>query len=299
MEFRNVLVYTDGQPEAERAVRVGATLARQSGGALRILHVTGTRVPAGRFGDALGALQEEELERLCKLARELGVEAESEARTGRPFLEILRTVRRTGSDVVIKAARGRGRLGWPLLGSTALHLVRKCPVPVWLVGQSSEPTPRSVMALLASDPGSDARQALDHRVLEVATSLARLTGADASVAAAWDAPGASLLRGRMRADELAEYVEGARREAEEALGRAVEPFAEAINPARVHLVRGVPHEVLVSLAAQRADLVVLGTTPPEAGAGLLIREEAEELVNRLETSILAVKPEGFVSPVEA
>jgi len=42
---------------------------------------------------------------------------------------------------------------------------------------------------------------------------------------------------------------------------------------------------------------VIGTAPPSGGAAFLIREEAEEVVNRLETSIVAVKPDGFVSPV--
>jgi hypothetical protein len=45
--------------------------------------------------------------------------------------------------------------------------------------------------------------------------------------------------------------------------------------------------------------VVIGTTTSSGAAAFLIREEAEELINRLETSIVAVKPDGFVSPVSA
>ena len=53
---------------------------------------------------------------------------------------------------------------------------------------------------------------------------------------------------------------------------------------------------LVDLTS-RHDLVVIGTTPPEGGKGLLIREEAEDVINRVESSVVAVKPEGFVSPL--
>jgi hypothetical protein len=76
----------------------------------------------------------------------------------------------------------------------------------------------------------------------------------------------------MPKEQLREYVEGARRQAEEGLGRALEPFGNTINPARVHLVRGLPHIELVALASRNADLA-------------------------LDTSIVAVKPDGFVSPV--
>jgi len=300
MQFRNVLVYTDGRPECERAVTVGAELAKREGGRLKVLHVAEPplRIPElETVMDALESGQIEEVERLRALAHGLGVETSGEARIGRPFAEIIRACQQDPCDLVIKVAQGRSRLGWPLLGSTALHLVRKCPVPVWLVGERPEAIPRRIMALLSSDPASDERQVLDRRVLDVAVSLAKLTGAELRVGAAWEAPGERLLRRRMSEEEIRNYVDGARRHAEEGLGRALEPFHESINPARVHLVRGVPWVELVGLASQRADLVVVGTVPPRAGAAFLIREEAEEVINRLDASIVAVKPVGFVSPV--
>jgi nucleotide-binding universal stress UspA family protein len=301
MEFRNVLVFTNGRPEGERALQVGAEVARKSGGNLHVLFAAEPPVVVPELeqdlGSALQSGQLEELERLRERARELGVEAQVEARIGRPFVEIVRACLAHDCDLVVKAARGRERMGWPLLGSTALHLVRKAPVPVWLVGEHGEPVPRRVMALLSSDLGSDERQELDRRVLDVAHSVCAAVGGELGVGAAWDAPGEGLLHRRMPAERLQAYVEGSRRQAEEALGRALEPWSRSINPARVHLVRGVPYVELVALAAERADLVVIGTTPPRAGAAFLIREEAEEVINRLDTSIVAVKPAGFESPV--
>ena len=300
--FKHVLAFTDGRPEGERAVEAAARLAKQGGGKLTIFHVVEPppAVPgvAEELGAALTAAQLGELDRLRERARAIGVEADGEIRTGRPFVEIIRAAERFGCDLIVKAARGRARLGWPLLGSTALHLVRKSPVPVWIVGESAESVePRRIIALLSSGAASEEREALDRRVLEVATQVAASTGAELSVGAAWDAPGESLLGRRMAAETLQAYVDGSRRLAEEGLGRALEPFQSAINPARVHLVRGVPYVELTKLAAERADLTVIGTAPPKQGAAFLIREEAEEVINRLETSIVAVKPDGFASPV--
>lgn len=303
MEFRNVLVYVDGRPACERAVRAAAAIARRSGGRMQLLHVAEPLPPVAELDpalqQALEAARLEEIDRLLALARSLDVEAGAEASVGRPFVEIIRAVLRTGADLVVKAAKGRDRLGWPLLGSTALHLVRKCPVPVWLVGPEGEPVPRRVLALMASDSAADGRRDFDRQVLGVACTLAGAVGAELHVGAAWEAPGEALLRRRMPEAKLVEYVEAARHRAEDALGRALAPFAGLVNPARVHLLQGVPWIELVALAGRRADLVVIGTAPPRAGAAFLIREEAEEIVHRVETSIVAVKPEGFVSPVKA
>lgn len=305
MNFEHALVYTDGRPQSERAVRVAAAHAKQAGGRLTLLHVAEpvAFAPALQnelgtsLNDAFATDQREELDRLRAIAEDVGVPVTCHARTGRPFVEIIRLCLQEDCGLVVKAVRGRDRIGWPLLGSTALHLVRKSPVPVWLVGEKDCERPRRVMALLASDPASDERQALDRRVLEVACSLAETNGAELRVGAAWDAPGTTLLRRRVPEEQIEAYVEAARREAEEGLGRALSAYADRINPARVELVRGVPYVELVELAARNADLAVIGTSPPSGGAAFLIREEAEEMIHRLETSIVTVKPEGFVSPV--
>jgi len=70
-----------------------------------------------------------ELEQLVKgLHRDLRVEVR--VLMGTPFLEIVRAVLRDGHDLVIKDTEGRA--AGTLFGSTALHLLRKCPVPVWI-----------------------------------------------------------------------------------------------------------------------------------------------------------------------
>ncbi len=45
------------------------------------------------------------------------------------------------------------------------------------------------------------------------------------------------------------------------------------------------------------DLVVMGTVARGGLAGLLIGNAAERMLRKLPCSVLAVKPDGFVSPV--
>jgi universal stress protein E len=52
---------------------------------------------------------------------------------GREFIEIIKEVLRSNHDLVIKTARGMGGAIGILLGATAMHLLRKCPCPVWMM----------------------------------------------------------------------------------------------------------------------------------------------------------------------
>ena len=52
---------------------------------------------------------------------------------GRPFVKIIRKVVRDKHDLVIIPAEGRTRFKERIFGSTSMHLMRKCPCPVWVV----------------------------------------------------------------------------------------------------------------------------------------------------------------------
>ncbi len=68
------------------------------------------------------------------------IKIETKIIESRPFLEVIREVLRFERDLVIKSVdENTGIRGW-LFGSTDLHLLRKCPWPVWLI-KSNEPTP--------------------------------------------------------------------------------------------------------------------------------------------------------------
>lgn len=68
---------------------------------------------------------------------------------------------------------------------------------------------------------------------------------------------------------------------------------------RVHLVNGDPSQVIRSVAeGLPADLVVMGTVGRVGIPGFFIGNTAEEVIQTTSASVLAVKPAGFVSPVE-
>ena len=306
--MRNVLAYIDERVESERALELAVELARREQGRVMSLSVVepvalafgeaGASHEAGGLAKALLAAHEERLAAMVDRMRRDEVEISMESAIGTAWLEVTRCAVRISSDLVIKVARGRRRLGWPLFGSTALHLLRKCPTPVWLVEPRGALVPRRILVALDLDPGSPSRNRFEAQVLAHAHALAERFGADLEILCCWQLVAEDLLEGRLEPLRMLQVMDGMRDAMHAALDSLLEPYVGRIDERHVHLEKGSFAHVAASFAEEQAiDLVVVGTLPPNAGVGMLIREEVEDLVQRLSCSVLAIKPEDFQTPL--
>jgi universal stress protein E len=65
-----------------------------------------------------------------------------------------------------------------------------------------------------------------------------------------------------------------------------------------HLLKGEPGDVIAEFAeAKKADLIVMGTVGRTGLAGFIVGNTAETILGAVRCSVIAVKPEGFQSPV--
>jgi nucleotide-binding universal stress UspA family protein len=142
MTAKRILVPLDGSESAETAAVVAATLARSSGGSVRLLHVS--PVPKQRVGDygRVVVYAHQEMERLTAEGRDYletvgaqlaAVPIESVVRFGEPAEEILGEAEAFGADAIVLAT---GRPSWfkrVTGGGIGQSLLRKAPVPVVLV----------------------------------------------------------------------------------------------------------------------------------------------------------------------
>ncbi len=66
----------------------------------------------------------------------------------------------------------------------------------------------------------------------------------------------------------------------------------------VHFLEGDADETIPRLAIEKkVDLVIMGTISRTGLPGFMMGNTAESILNQLACSVLAIKPEGFVSPV--
>ncbi len=230
---------------------------------------------------------------------------------GVPFLEAIREVLRNGHDLVIKVPEARDWLD-RLFGSEDMHLLRKCPCPVWLIKPGKQKPYRRILAAVDVGDAYPAeelapRRALRRQILELASSLALSEFAELHVAHAWHAVAEGAMRGAlyMPEEQLIASVEEERREhaasldalMHEVTGDLGQDALDYLKP-RTHLVKGNARKEIPALAKQiEADLIVMGTVARTGVPGFIMGNTAETILNQIDCSVLAIKPPGFITPV--
>ena len=103
----------------------------------------------------------------------------------------------------------------------------------------------------------------------------------------------------MDEDELANTVAKAEREHRTALQELLNRSKESATQV-IHHLRGQPEKRIPAFIDENGiDILVMGTVARTGIAGFLIGNTAENVIQELSCSLLALKPKGFVSPVKA
>ncbi|NTW60109.1 MAG: universal stress protein [Nitrospirae bacterium] len=182
-----------------------------------------------------------------------------------------------------------------------MHLMRKCPCPVWVIKPAHHKKYARIMAALDPDPIYKKRNALNNKIMELATSLARKEGSELHVVHAWRLFGETLLSGpgRMSQGEVDKLARKTMMEHKSWVAKLVGKYAPHIPKGCIHLLKG-DTEALIPAPAKRKkfELIVMGTICRTGIAGFIVGNTAENILQQVDCSVLTVKPDGFVSPVK-
>jgi nucleotide-binding universal stress UspA family protein len=129
--------------------------------------------------------ENQRLEQWVDFVRRSGVQVSGKMLYGMPFLAIIREVLRNEHDLVMTTAEGRVGLKEKLFGSAAMHLMRQCPCPVWVVKPSQPEWRTLILAAVVPTPLEEERHALIIKILDLATSLARLEQSELVIVHTW------------------------------------------------------------------------------------------------------------------
>ncbi|MGF1561776.1 MAG: universal stress protein [Geminicoccaceae bacterium] len=309
----------DGPQGAEAVLQAAAGLAQRHGAALEMLACMVPPADLSVIARAAGTTPEACLQALSKVRQQAMEEIAARAlpakqpdvhmAIGNPFIEVVRHVVHNQIDMVVKTARPLSGLHGVFFASTDQHLLRKCPCPVWLRAPDAALEPRTIVAAVDVDL-SDAREPetltqLNCRVIETALRLGSLEHGVVHVLHAWEALGEGLIW-TFAADidpgaAAQRYLREVEAERRRSLAALLQPFrtrAAATPRLTESLVRGPTRSVIAEQAKRlSADLIVLGTVARTGLRGVIIGNTAEDILNSVDCSVVAVKPEGFVSPV--
>jgi len=319
--FKNILCVVDTGKDCKHALQRAVELAKNNQASLSVINVmtpdtAGIGLPDG--GPISADLQAARLkshtqviENLLEPFREK-LEINTSILTGTPFLEIIREALRNEHDLVIKTPETQDWLD-QLFGSDDMHLLRKCPCPVWLTKPGSPKTYRRILAAVDIDEiypeeEQQPRNELNHQVLEIASSLSLSNFAQLHIVHVWESISESTLRSpfvNTSKEEVAAYMNKVRRLHETSLDALIDDVtsnlgADALDylKPQKHLIKGWARKEIPAFAKSiEADLVVMGTVGRTGIPGFIMGNTAETILNHIDCSVLAIKPPGFESPV--
>ena len=304
--FKNILLYS-GMEENEVAFTRALKLANENQATLTIVDIVKPIPTAlGMFTNLVSSEEIQQLivkdhhEKLQEIAdshEETGVEIKVTVAEGDPATEIVKQVIQNGHDLVIKSVNGQtvGRL----FGGIARSLLRICPCPLWLLKPDVDGEFDRILTAVDVDASDEAHLNLNQKLIEISTTLAGLEHAELHVVTAWEVWMEQALRRRAGDAEVDAAVAGKEAQTDALLNELLSEFESENTQLHKHIHQGNSATVIRSVANHvETDLLVMGTVCRTGAAGLLIGNTAETVLSGVNCSLLALKPDGFVSPVQ-
>lgn len=305
--FKNILLVHDQRASGQSTLDRAIALAEQNQASLTVIHVLKqlprdyrmlvTAIPPKEIMEIVvrehTLLLEQYIARFTK-----GTGIRYKVVVGKEFVEIIKEVLRGNHDLVIKTARGMGGAIGMLFGTTAMHLLRKCPCPVWLMKPSQEQRIGRIMAAVDVVPPDGEENNLNNKIMELATSLAQTENSELHFVHAWEKPEVNLWGGGYYSGDIKNLQNDAKNMHAKWLDDYLGEYDLQHHNCHKHLLEGWAADVIITFAQQhQVDLIVMGTICRTGIPGFFIGNTAEKILHSIDCSVMAVKPEGFISPV--
>lgn len=307
--FKSIL-YVVGHGGAEEqltASRVQA-LARDNGAKVEVIHILEKRITdffsgfGGKsnkdYSEVARMQLQDNLDIMLKSASWTGIAVSSQVLEGRDFISVIQKVLRDNHDLVILAGTTD-----PDRNQLVMRLFRKCPCPVWVIRSSRGNEFKYVLAALDLNNNRKENILLNRKLIELASSMAVREGAEAHYVHALSLEFEGMMRGprfNIDDDEIRSMKKDMRDLSEENLHKLFAETGVSAGPGTIHLIEGETSEVIQKVMTELAvDILVMGTVARSGVPGLLIGNKAEKVLTQVDCTVLAVKPDGFVSPVKA
>lgn len=294
--FHNILAVVGDAKGTDEVIDRASQLAKRNNAALTLIEV----IEDVYVSSDIIAERERALAGLLIPIRALGVEAHSVVRRGKIFFEVIQQVLGQKNDLVLMAAEAPGGFRDLLFGSNSLHLMRKCPCPVWVLKPGEAKQFRRILAAIDVHPHTPHENAITTDILKLATSLANLEDADLHVVHAWDVTGndAYTLQSEVPDTVRTEILKRHVSQTEDAVTEILKPFLETFGDIQTHIERGEAWQAITAVEkAHNIDLIVMGTIDRPGIPGFFIGTTAETVLRQVNCSVLTIKPSQFVSPV--
>lgn len=219
-----------------------------------------------------------------------------------PAVAIIQDVLKNGHDLVIKEPELKSlQDGYKAID---MSLSRKCPVPVWLCKPITCSRDK-IRVAVAIDPNirEPEEDNLSCLLLEVSRNLTDFCNGELNIISCWDFTLEKELKENVFIKTDAEHIKTL---VEEEKINHYSKLEKLIDRSKiqgknlVHHLRGKPEDIIPKFVDENEiNILVMGTVARTGIPGFITGNTAENIMQNISCSLLALKPRGFVSPVKA
>ncbi len=220
----------------------------------------------------------------------------------KPAIAIIKQVLKNSVDLVIKQAEqkdsGKGFM------ALDMDLLRQCPCPVWLCRPITKHR-QNIKLAVAVDAEYEREEGrkLSLQLLGAADSLAKDCSQAFSIISCWDYELEEYFKRNpwtnLPEEEILSLVTAAKNNNLANLNTLIKQ-ADMSNNNTIHHLKGQPEKQITQFIEDNdIDILVMGTIARSGLAGFIIGNTAENILQKVGCSVLALKPNGFVSSVKA
>ena len=220
---------------------------------------------------------------------------------GPDFREIIKEVIRGNHNLLLTRKVQERTIKEILFGTDVVHLIRMCPCPVWIFPEKGKKSFERILVGIDTSTANDEERELNRKLLQIATSIAKIENADLHVLHCWEDYGKSIPGGflaEIPVQQVKKYNVESEKKTLERFQKFITSYHSTIREEHTHFCKDDPGHGIPTLAkGQKIELLILGTLGRSGLEGYLVGNTAERVLNQVNCSILTVKPDGFVSPV--
>ena len=211
---------------------------------------------------------------------------------------IIRKALASNADLVLKDTHYHTALKRSIFSNTDWNLIRKCPVPLWLVKPRTMRSEPCFVAAIDPVHERDKPAELDDEILSIGAELSVALEGRLEVFHAFDVVSAlAVTTGAMSAPlmlPVPELIDAVKTRHADAVNLLTDRYKIARE--RVHLEQGGTRDRLLALTERLgADVVVMGAVSRRGLARVFIGNTAEDVLDRLGCDLLIVKPRAIVA----
>ncbi|AWL12260.1 Universal stress protein E like protein [Saliniradius amylolyticus] len=303
IRFKHILFVSTPESNQDNAVAMVKRFAGKLDAKVTLLTVLTPSTSLFGLSEGLDALMQEQAEhnartQLSALAghfEDAGIEVAIQVLWGNTSEQASLCARQQAIDLIAISATVEHSLQGYLFGTTAMQLIRRCPLPVWAIHKDARMPKRllSAVDLQAETPQTDA---LARRLIDTGMTLADQLNAQFHLGCAWalENEGYLQIRGGIDEADFEQINQRLERKLESRMQTLLDDTDEAsAAEVHTHLRHGSPVSTLTGMVTElHIDLMIIASLNRKGVEGLLIGNTAETLLQRTPCSILVIKPQA-------